>query len=127
MNRPQHDGPMAKEYLDKLEALLQPVTRALPPNLEFTFRHFFGGAAAYAEGSICITLTTAGLALKLPEDARSELTKLGAKPLRYFPSGPIKKDYVVVPQSLKDDTKQLKIWARKSIDHALTLPKPKKR
>ncbi len=116
---------MAKEYLERLESLLAPVARALPPEVELELRHFFSGAAAYADGRICITLTTVGLALKLPEAERAQLVAEGAKPLRYFPKGPIKKDYVVVPRGLREDTKRLKAWARRSIDYALTLPRPK--
>ncbi len=118
---------MAKEYLERLETLLRPVARTLPPEVALEIRHFFSGAAAYANGRICITLTTVGLALKLPEDSRARLKKKGARPLRYFPNGPIKKDYVVVPRSYREDTRKLATWARKSIDHALTLPKPVKR
>jgi TfoX/Sxy family transcriptional regulator of competence genes len=118
---------MAKQYLEKLEALLAPVARTLPPEVEFEVKHFFSGAAAYANGRICITLTTVGLALKLPEAARAKLKKAGARSLRYFPDGPIKKDYVVVPRSYREDRRKLATWARKSIDHALTLPKPKRR
>ncbi len=118
---------MAKEYLEKLEALLAPVARKLSPEVALEIKHFFSGAAAYANGRICITLTTVGLALKLPEDSRARLMKTGAKPLRYFPNGPIKKDYVVVPRSHREDKRKLATWARKSIDHVLTLPKPKSR
>ncbi len=118
---------MAKDYLEKLEALLAPAAGKLPPKVELEVKHFFSGAAANANGRICITLTTVGLALKLPEDARVHLKKNGATALRYFPNGPIKKDYVVVPRRYREDKRKLATWARKSIDHALTLPKPKKR
>ena len=63
----------------------------------------------------------------MPEDSRARLKKKGARPLRCFPNGPIKKDYVVVPRSYREDTRKLATWARKSIDHALPLPKPVKR
>ncbi len=116
---------MAKEYLEKLDALLRPAAQALPADVELACKHFFSGAAAYVNGRICITLTTAGLAMKLPADHRSRLMKQGAEPLRYFPKGPIKKDYVVVPRVFQEDEKILKVWARKSIDHVLTLPRPK--
>jgi hypothetical protein len=51
---------MTKEYLERLEPLLQPVARALPANVELAIKRFFSGAAAYAKGRICTTLTTAG-------------------------------------------------------------------
>jgi TfoX/Sxy family transcriptional regulator of competence genes len=68
----------------------------LRPKVEIQCKHFFGGAAAYADGRIFMTLTTVGLALKLPEESRMALMDRGATPLRYFPKGPIKRDYVVV-------------------------------
>lgn len=116
---------MAKEYFDRLDSLLRPVIGTLPSKIEVTTKHFFGGAAAYANGRICITLTTVGLAMKLPEDSRSELKKTGARPLRYFPNGPIKQHYVIVPQVLWENQDDLAFWAQKSIDYALTLPRPK--
>ena len=70
-------------------------------------KHFFGGAAAYADGRIFATLSPVGLALKLPEDRRTELLGLGAKPLRYFPKAPIKKDYVVLPEKMSKDARSL--------------------
>ncbi len=118
---------MAKEYFERLDSLLRPVIGTLPPKVEVTIKHFFSGAAAYANGRICITLTTVGLAMKLPEDSRSELKKTGAKPLRYFPNGPIKQHYVVVPRTLWENQDDLAFWAQKSIDYALTLPRPKAR
>ena len=39
--------------------------------------------------------------MKLPEADRAELRKRGAKPLRYFPKAPIKKDYVVLPRKIR--------------------------
>jgi len=118
---------MAKQYFERLEALPGPVARDLPPEAELEIEHFFsGGAAAYAQGRICITLTPAGLALKLPEAARGRLMMAGAKPLRYFPKGPIKKDYVLVPRDFADDRRKFKLWARQAIDHVLTLPNPKR-
>ncbi len=73
---------MAKEYLERLETLLRPVARTLPPKVELEIKHFFSDAAACTDGRICITLTPVGLALNLPEDARARLMKTGAKPLR---------------------------------------------
>ncbi len=56
---------MAREYLEDLRSLLRPVTAGLPADVEI--KHFFGDAAAYADGRIFISLTRAGLAMKLPE------------------------------------------------------------
>jgi TfoX/Sxy family transcriptional regulator of competence genes len=78
-------------------------------------KHFFSGAAAYANGRIFMTLTPVGLALKLPERARAALMKKGATPLRYFPKAPVKKDYVLIPDTLAADEAALASWTEDSI------------
>ena len=118
---------MAGAYVARLGRLLAPTIAALPTGVGVEIKHFFGGAAAYANSRICITLTPAGLAMKLPEDARARLMADGAQPLRYFPRAPIKKQYVVLPEGAADDCQRLRFWARHAIDHALTLPAPKRK
>ena len=99
---------MAKEYLEKLTVLFEGLSSNKIKNSDFAIKHFFSGAAVYINNNICITLTPAGLAIKLPETTRQELMKKkGTKPLRYFPNGHIKKEYVVLPQRMVDDKKIL--------------------
>ena len=91
---------MVKEYLEKLIELINKIYPTKPKNIEISTKHFFSGAAVYANGKICITLTPVGLAIKLPEQQLIKLIReKTAKPLRYFPNGPIKKDYAVFPES----------------------------
>ncbi|MCH9021042.1 MAG: TfoX/Sxy family protein [Proteobacteria bacterium] len=118
---------MAKEYFGKLRSLLEVTIRNLPPGVGVEIKHFFSGAAAYANGRICISLTTVGLAMKLPQDGCARLIEDGARPLRYFPNAPVKRQYVIVPEDLHEDEDRLRFWARTSIDYALTLPRPKPR
>ncbi len=118
---------MATEYLERLQSLLRPLARELPADVDLAFKHFFSGAAAYANGRICISLTPVGLAMKLPEAERARMLEQGGEPLRYFPGAPVKKSYAVAPAGLLEDEAELKLWARKSIDHAVTLPLPKPR
>ena len=115
---------MAGDYGDRLNVLLAPTIAVLPTGVTVEIKHFFGGAAAYANQRICITLTSVGLAMKLPDDGRARLVAEGAKPLRYFPKAPIKKQYAVLPDGMVDDPERLGFWARQSIDYALTLPAP---
>jgi TfoX/Sxy family transcriptional regulator of competence genes len=114
-------------HLRALETLLDEVVFRRDPDAVLTCRHFFSGAAAYAEGRIFMTLTTVGLALKLPETARILLIEDGAKPLRYFPDGPVKKDYVVLPRRLAGDPQALGPWVEESIAFVMALPKTKER
>ena len=109
---------MAKAYIRKLSELVE---RAAPENIDdirLEVKHFFSGAAVYANGKICITLTPVGLALKLPEkDILPLIKEEGAKPLQYFPEGPIKKEYVLLPGSIVGNSKKLQHWVKLSIEY----------
>jgi TfoX/Sxy family transcriptional regulator of competence genes len=119
---------MAKEYVEQLTALIKQATSGRFNNVSLECRHFFSGAALYANGRICASLTPVGFAIKLPEESRNALMKQkGAKPLRYFPKGPIKKDYVVLTKAMLTDIKALRRWVKISIEYALSLPGPTRR
>ena len=113
---------MAKQYLEQLSLLME---RVAPSNVRGTLecRHFFSGAAVYSKGRICMSLTPVGFAIKLPEESRIILIKQkGAKSLRYFPKGPIKKDYVVLPKAVLSDIKALRNWVKASVTYVASLP-----
>ncbi|MEK6869460.1 MAG: TfoX/Sxy family protein [Nanoarchaeota archaeon] len=117
---------MTKEYLEKLSGLMRQAVPHGFKNIKIEIKHFFSGAAVYTNGKICITLTPVGFAVKLPEESRNVLIKQkGAKPLRYFPKGHIKKDYVVLPKTMLKNTKTLRFWVEASIDYAIALAKIK--
>jgi TfoX/Sxy family transcriptional regulator of competence genes len=117
---------MAKEYLQQLTALIRPATSGRFKGVRLECKHFFSGAAVYTNGKICMSLTPVGFAIKLPEESRGILIKeKGAKPLRYFPQGPIKKEYVVLPKAMLKDRRTLQRWVKASIEHVLSHPKPK--
>jgi len=95
--------------------LQKKVEAAAPLELEVKFRPMFGGIGAYAFGTMCMSLSDVGLALKLGETDRSALLALkGAKPLQYEPGAPVSKTYVVVPDSMLSDPKKLRGWIEKS-------------
>ena len=82
---------MAKEYLDKLTQLIVDSKIIGETDAELETRHFFSGAALYANKVICASWTPAGLAFKLPQVEITRLIANGeAKPLRYFAKGNIK-------------------------------------
>ncbi len=118
---------MTKEYLNQLSAIMKRTTAHRFTNVNLECKHFFSGAAIYADGRICISLTPVGFAIKLPEKSRDILlNEKGTKNLRYFPKGPIKKDYVVLPETMLSDMKVLRSWVKVAIEYALTLPEPEK-
>lgn len=119
---------MAKEYLEKLSEIMKQPVDSRFGKVKFECKHFFSGAAVYADGRICISLTPAGFAIKLPEEQRKLLLQeKGTKSLRYFPKGPIKKDYVVLPNYMLTDKKRLRSWIKLTAEYVITLPKPLKK
>ena len=119
---------MAKEYLEKLSALIKKVVPNQLKNVKLECKHFFSGAALYANGKICVTLTPKGFAVKLPEKNREKLLKEGkAKKLRYFPKAPIKKDYVILPKAMTNDLKILRYYIKMSIKNITKEGLPLKR
>ena len=113
---------MTKEHLDKLSDLINKIYPTKPKNVELIVKHFFSGAAVYANGKICMTLTPVGFAIKLPEEYCIKLLKeKGVKPLCYFPKAPIKKGYVVLPESKLRDLVKLKRLAKISINYVIEL------
>ena len=106
---------MAEPFLSRLQELLVDCGLDLAVGGDLVCKHFFSGAAAYYDGAIFMSLSPAGLALKLPEPERTALMEAGGKPLRYFPNAPIKKDYVVLPDKLMGDRPSLKILIEQSL------------
>jgi hypothetical protein len=98
---------MAEPYLTDLRSLLDRLAPIAGVTQELTCKHFFAGAAAYAEGHIFLSLTPVGLALKLPPARREELFAARGKPLRYFPNAPVKKAYVILDDEMASDDRTL--------------------
>ena len=119
---------MAKEYLEKLSIFVEKASSELPGNIKLECKHFFSGAALYANERICISLTPVGLAMKLPEKTKNRLLKSNkAIPLCYFPKAPIKKEYALFPDGVRKGGKTLQKYARESIEYVIALPKPNKK
>lgn len=67
-------------------------------------RHFFSGAALFANGKICASLSPAGFAVKLPAKVKqSLLDECKGKEFRFFPNGPIKREYVALSKWIIED------------------------
>ena len=107
---------MAKEHLERLTKLIKRLAPSGFSNVKLECKHFFSGAALYANSKICATLTPKGFAIKLPEKNIEKLLKEGkAKKLRYFPKAPIKNDYAILSKELTDDLKILRYYIKMSI------------
>lgn len=104
---------MARAHLADLQSLISRLAPKMGESVRLECKRFFSGAAAYSDGRIFMTLTPAGLALKLPEHGRASLMAAGGQPLRYFPNAPVKKEYVVCPSELGDEA--LAHWMELSV------------
>lgn len=116
---------MTKKYLEQLAPIMKRASSGSIKGVRLEHKHFFSGAAVYANGRICMSLTPVGFAVKLPEGSRNALVEQeGAKPLRYFPEGPIKREYVVLPEAVLNNTRALRRWVKISVQYAASLPGP---
>ena len=87
---------MAKEYFQKLNELVSNLGLEELSDAQLDVKHFFSGAALYANGSICCSWSPMGLAFKLPNgEAESLIEKGQAMPLQYFENGHVKKGYAM--------------------------------
>ena len=59
---------MAEKYLKEL---IEVIGKVHFKDVSLECKHFFSGAAGYINGKICMSLTPAGFALKLPEESRN--------------------------------------------------------
>ena len=94
---------MAEPYLTDLRKMATDWMEADHRVGALECHHFFSGAAAYRDSSIVVSLTPVGLAFKVKTEVREYL--LGnrrASPLRYFPKSPVKRNYVLFPESAID-------------------------
>jgi TfoX/Sxy family transcriptional regulator of competence genes len=109
-------------------AKLQAMTEAaLPANFDWRFRPMFGGIGVYANDRMCVSLSDVGLAVKLAGEEHARLLAMkGAKALRYEPSSPPSKSYVVVPDMVLKDRMALGHWLGISAQQAAAA-RPKNR
>ena len=111
---------MAEPYLKNLMIKIEILDINYDEGVVFECKHFFSGAALYANGNICATLTPVGFGIKLPTESVTNVIDTGdGKELRYFENSPIKKEYVVLSQTVIDDPDRLKNLIRQSIAYVL--------
>ena len=110
---------MAQPYLEQLQILVRNIDRG---DVELVSKHFFSGAALYAEGKICASLTPAGLAFKLSQQRCADLIESGvAVPLCYFEGAPTKTNYALFPEPDELSSKSITAYFNESIDNRFCL------
>ena len=108
---------MAEPYLEILTNTIACLELNTSPEVVLECKHFFSGAALYANGKICASLSPAGYGLKLPSELRTQLIESGdANELRYFKKAHAKKEYVLFPGSIAEDTERFTQLLETSIE-----------
>ena len=112
---------MAREYLRKLAALVEELGIGEQTGRHVEVRHLFSGAALYVDVRICASWSPGGLAFKLSEQEATGLISTGhGKPLKYFPQGHVKKDYVLFNSPESDDPERWREYFMKAIRFSRT-------
>ena len=112
---------MAEPYLDRLSQIIDRLGPVSAKNVNLKTKHFFSGAALYANGRICATLSPAGFAVKLPGGVRQSLiSERKGKEFRFFAKGPIKREYVALSDSIVQDDEMLHKLISMSISFAIS-------
>ena len=111
---------VAQPFLTQLATKIAGVGLQTSDEIQLETKHFFSGAALYANGKICASLTPAGFGLKLPSDVRNRLIENGkGTELRYFEKAPVKKEYVSLAEPVANDPDELRPLLELSIEHVL--------
>lgn len=111
--------------------LIRVLEEASEPFALIDRRKMFGCPAYYINGNMFAGVYGQQLFLRLPEEARTELTEhLDAKPFEPMAGRPMK-EYVTMPESVWNDPAVLDDWMRRSVEFAASMPpkqpKPRKK
>lgn len=92
----------------------------------------FGGIMAYLDGNPFLTLYNRGIGIKVKGALYDELCTIeGAEPVRYEPTDPPSKSYVMVPAEWLTaelaESDPLVTWAQRAAEQVLSAPKKKKK
>lgn len=116
---------MAEPYLERLSQIVDRLGPVPPEDVVFETKHFFSGAALYANGKMSASLSPSGFAVKLPAKVRQELISKGdGKEFRFFESGPIKREYVALSDAIVEDQDVLQMLIEMSVRYAIGAPNP---
>ena len=117
---------MAEPYLTRLTRIVDELGPLQAADATLESRHFFSGAALYANGKIFVSLSPAGFAIELPEDTRRSLIDEGkGTEFRFFANGPVKRGYVALAESTVADDESMRELIAMGVNHALHMPDPK--
>lgn len=107
---------MTAPYLKLLKEKIHILEPAHSGQVNLECKPLFSGAALYANGRICASLSRQGLALKLPKTVRQQMLDRVEGQGPSIPQAPVKGDYVLLPTGLENDTQMVKSLLELSIE-----------
>ena len=111
---------MKNKYAGRIATLLDQARPKLAATHRIEFRDVFGAVGGYADGRIFISCGTFGIALRLPPNVLEVLfEEQGARRLRYFLKGHIKKEYAVIPGRILKDASEVGRLLDESVRYVL--------
>lgn len=98
----------------------------VPNNPNITLRPMFGNISAFVNGNMFFGVFGNDLFIRLGADDQMEfLKKKGASNLEPMKGRPMK-DYVIMPQTWRDEPQTMRSWISKSLAWSAKLPAKKK-
>jgi TfoX/Sxy family transcriptional regulator of competence genes len=100
----------------------------VPDHPAVSIRPMFGQLSAFVNGNMFMGIFGEDVLVRLPEEDREKVLGAGGRVFEPMPGRPMR-EYVVLPDDWRDDSKRVREWAARSLDHADELPpkQPKKK
>jgi TfoX/Sxy family transcriptional regulator of competence genes len=120
MSMPRADAS-SREFFDSV----------LPDDPNVLVRPMFGNLAGFVNGNMFTGIFGAGIFVRLSEADRAELLEVpGAAPFEPMAGRPMK-EYVVLPETWREEPQRARDWLARSLEWAAALPvkepKPRKK
>ncbi len=93
----------------------------VPDHPAVQIRPMFGQLSAFVNGNMFMGIFGEDVFVRLPEKDRETLMKAGGGPFEPMAGRPMR-EYVVLPPTWRAQTKKVRQWAARSLDHAEELP-----
>jgi TfoX/Sxy family transcriptional regulator of competence genes len=93
----------------------------VPDHPAVSVRPMFGQLSAFVNGNMFMGIFGEDILVRLPEEDRDKVLGAGGRVFEPMPGRPMR-EYVVLPDAWRNDPKQVREWAARSLDHADELP-----
>jgi TfoX/Sxy family transcriptional regulator of competence genes len=108
-------------------ALVETFTRAIAQMVGVESRQMFGYPAAFTQtnAQMFASVFQDQMIVRLPETDRAALAATGWRPFEPMPGRPMR-EYMVVPEAVRESPPALRDWVAKAAAYAVSLPRKKR-